>query len=146
MDNFVRETINISSPAGLTIKNLVQTKKKGSTNEDSVVYKIPCGACDKCYVGETYRGIKTRQKEHKSDLRYHRLSNALVQHVDEAGHLPNWDDMSVLCRGLTKKHRQAVEAAYIHIFDNLNGNAGKVKLSRFTAELILHDLKTRSAK
>ena len=69
-----------------------------------------------------------------------------MQHVDEAGHLPNWDDMSVLCRGLTKKHRQAVEAAYIHIFDNLNGNAGKVKLSRFTAELILHDLKTRSAK
>ena len=41
---------------------------------------------------------------------------------------------------------QAVEAAYIYNFDNINGNAGKVKLSRFTADLILQDLGTRSAK
>ena len=89
VNNFVGGTLNISSPAGLTIKNLVQTKKKKAINEESVVYKIPCGACDKCYIGETYRGIETRRKEHKSDLRYHRISNALVQHVDEAGHLRN---------------------------------------------------------
>jgi len=28
------------------------------------VYKIPCGSCDKCYIGETGEKFDTRLKEH----------------------------------------------------------------------------------
>ena len=76
---FVEGSLNISSAVGLTVKNLVQSRKKKATeNQGSVIYKIPCGACDKSYIGETFRGKDTRTKEHKSDLRHHRLSNAFV--------------------------------------------------------------------
>ena len=73
---FVEGSFNISSAVGLTVKNLVQSRKKKATeNQGSVIYKIPCGACDKSYIGETFRGKDTRTKEHKSDLRHHILSN-----------------------------------------------------------------------
>ena len=102
-----------------------------------MVYRIPCGGCGKSYIGETYRGAAKRAEEHKRDLRNHQESNAIVQHVDDEGHLPNWSGMSNLCVGLNKQNRQAAEAAFISTMSNFNGNSGKVKLSRYTAQLIL---------
>ena len=52
---------------------------------------------------ETGRGLKTRMREHKGDLRNHRVSNAFVAHVDEAGHLPDWAGATSLKKNLTKK-------------------------------------------
>ena len=134
--DFAKTALNVTCPAGLTIKNIVQRKKK-STNLDSVVYKIPCGACTKNYIGETYRGAAKRAEEHKRDLRNHQETNAIVQHVDKEGHLPNWAAMTNLCVGLNKRDRQAMEAAYISTISNYNGNSGKVKLSKYTSQLIL---------
>ena len=45
----------------------------------------------------------TWTKEHKSDVRHHRSSNAFVQHVNEAGHLPGWKGTSILCKRVTKE-------------------------------------------
>ena len=134
--SFTRGALNITSPSGSTIKDILRRKKKAS-NQNSVVYKIPCGVCEKSYIGETYRGAAKRVEEHKRDLRNHQESNAIVQHVDDAGHLPNWSAMSNLCVGLNKRNRQAVEAAFISTISNFNGNSGKVKLSKHTAQLIL---------
>ena len=134
--DFVKGTLNVTYPAGVTIKNILRRKKK-SSNQESVVYKIPCGVCEKSYIGESYRGAEKRAEEHKRDLRYHRETNAIVQHAEKEGHLPDWSAMTVLCQGLSKPHRQAVEAAYISVIDNFNGNSGKVKLSKYASYLIL---------
>ena len=136
INNFTKDTLNVTSPSGSTIKDILRRKKR-TNNQDSVVYRIPCGGCGKSYIGETYRGAAKRAEEHKRDLRNHQESNAIVQHVDDEGHLPNWSGMSNLCVGLNKQNRQAAEAAFISTMSNFNGNSGKVKLSRYTAQLIL---------
>ena len=53
-----------------SLNNMV--KVKTSQNEDTenvsgVVYKVHCNDCEKCYIGETGRMVKTRMKEHKQD-------------------------------------------------------------------------------
>ncbi|XP_067139889.1 uncharacterized protein MAL8P1.12-like [Centruroides vittatus] len=71
-------------------KNLISrlNQKQRSTNniEDkneikNVVYKIPC-TCENnsFYIGETKRTLKTRVKEHISDLKYSRLNSAFYDH------------------------------------------------------------------
>ena len=71
------------------------------------------GKCSRVYYGETGRGLKTRMREHKGDLRNHRVSNAFVVHVDEAGHLPDWAGATSLKKDFTKTQRKIVEAAFI---------------------------------
>ena len=47
----MKGTLYNSSPVGLTIKKLVESRKKKATeNQDSDICKIPCGTCDKSYV------------------------------------------------------------------------------------------------
>ena len=41
------------------------------------VYTIPC-SCDKVYIGETGRSIKTRLKEHGADIHHCRVKNSTV--------------------------------------------------------------------
>ena len=78
----------IIGDTGKKIGEMVGERKEIEKNESSVVYRIPCSGCDRAYYGETYRGLTSRLKEHKADVRYHRDTNALVNHIDEYGHLP----------------------------------------------------------
>ena len=71
------------------------------------------------YFGESGRGLPTRLKEHKADLRHHRTSNALVMHAERTDHLPNWAGATVVHTGLSKLGRRAVEAAYITAEENI---------------------------
>ena len=68
-----------------------------------------------------------------------------VQHVDVAGHLPDWNGASILCKEFQKKHRQDLEAAFISTLSTLNGSVSKVKLSRYAAQLLERDLAYRGA-
>ena len=104
-----------------------------------MVYKIPCGGCNRAYFGETGRGIEQRIKEHKADLRYHRTTNSFVMHVDTDSHLPDWGRAETLHCGLNKRNRRALEAAYIITEDNINISQGYFKLSKSVARLIRGD-------
>ena len=57
----------------------------------SVVYQVPCGSCEKSYIGETGRGMEKRLKEHKRDLRNDMDYSAFVVHAHATHHLPKWD-------------------------------------------------------
>ena len=105
-------------------------------NKISVVYQIRCGGCRKKYVGETGRRLKTRLAEHKREVREHRLSSAMVLHVEESNHLPRWEGASILqeCAG---KQLRAIEAAYIILNETTNRRAGFYTLGKCMAELAL---------
>ena len=75
--------------------------------------------------------------EHKNDLRAHRTSNALVNHVDEFGHLPKWEDAKVLHSGWNKGHRKTIEAAYITLNQSTNCREGFVNLANTAGGLVL---------
>jgi len=62
-----------------------------------VVYKIKCKNCDASYVGQTKRCLKTRIREHKSDI--NKKSGALSvisQHRLQDGHEFDWDNVIIL--------------------------------------------------
>ena len=119
--------------SGKKIGELVRPKIKRGVNENSVVYKIPCGGCDKAYYGETYRGLDKRVKEHRADVKYHRTTSAFVNHVDQAGHLPKWEDAITLEKNVSRQSRKVLEAMYIAINKNINQRTGDLKWAKITA-------------
>ncbi|XP_076029832.1 uncharacterized protein LOC143018358 [Oratosquilla oratoria] len=125
--------LEVVNDTGKRIKQLV-TPTSSITNNLSIIYKIPCGGCEKSYYGESYRGLETRIKEHKADLRHHRLSNAMVNHVEQEGHLPDWQQAEIIRKGLRKGQRKVIEALYISTNSNINQKVGNIKWTKYTAE------------
>ena len=131
--------ISVVTKTGSKIGNLVR-RSASIKNGDSVVYKIPCGTCNKMYYGESGRGLPTRLKEHKADLRHNRTSNALVIHAERTDHLPKWAGASVIHSGLSKIERRAIEAAYITTEENINTSSGFFRLANPVAKRILRSI------
>ena len=130
--------MKVAIGTGRTSGDILKRKNEPrSENTNSVVYQIPCGVCHKKYVGETGRGLKTRLAEHKRDVREHRMSNAMVLHMEESDHLPRWEGASVLRQCENKQMRRAVEAAHIRLDETTNTRTGFYTLAKCTAKLIL---------
>lgn len=67
----------------------------------------------------------TRLKEHKADIRHHRVSSGLVKHMDDKDHLPKWDEAKDLKSNLTKQQRKPAESLYItNNENNINKRTG----------------------
>ena len=66
----------------------------------------------------------------------------VVLHIDSHGHLPNWQGVEILQKGLNRSLRKTAEAAYISINKTINHREGFVNLSSITSNLIVNSLKT----
>ena len=88
--------VKLVEQTGFIISELIKGKKESADSSNSIVYKIPCKGCQKTYVGETYRGIKTRISEHKRDVKNHKITSSFVIHIEEDQHLPEWSRAEVL--------------------------------------------------
>ena len=129
----MRPSLSVVTVSGTKIGQLVKGSKPKPVNSDSVVYEIPCGACEKSYYGETGRSFKTRIREHRYDLTVNNDSSALVIHAMREGHLPNWKKAVTLHEGMTRLQRRAIEAAYISTKENINSSKGFFKMSRIVS-------------
>ena len=83
------DRLQVVSSSGMKVADATREGDNPRKNESSIVYCIPCGGCQRKYIGETNRGLMIRLKEHQSDIKFHRTSNALVQHIDIHNHLPD---------------------------------------------------------
>ena len=115
--------IKLIAKSGTKIGDLVRRKQK-TENENSLVYRVPCGGCHKSYIGESYRGLKTRLSEHKRDLKNHKLTNSMVIHAESEDHLPSWDNAKPVKTGMTKRHRKILESALIESVPCTNHRGG----------------------
>ena len=97
------------------------------------MYIASSGGCDKADYGEKYRGLEKRVKEHRADVKYHRTTSAFVNHVDQAGHLPKWEDAITLEKNVSRQSRKVLEAMYIAINKNINQRTGDLKWAKITA-------------
>ena len=63
-----------------SVKNLIHsnTKDKIPVENKSGVYQIDCNDCDKIYIGQTKRNLKTRIKEHFRNIKYKHLEKSAV--------------------------------------------------------------------
>ena len=60
-----------------------------------VVYEVPCGACNKMYVGETGRSLHERLKEHKYAVKTANMNNGIAAHAWNHQHPVDWASAKV---------------------------------------------------
>ena len=75
---------------------------------------------------ETTRGLANKMKEHRADVRHHRTSSALVNHIGKVRNLPDWNGTRVLHYGLCSNKRKVLETLYISRNRNINKRLGDV--------------------
>ena len=154
--------INAAITTGRKSGDILKSKQKSRdmNTGTSVVYQIPCRGCQKSYVGETGRGLKTRLAEHKRDVREHRVSNATygpaygevgpfapmggrfnfflkytATHEQVTRSAPPANPTTQLSKYGGKQLRRATEAAYICLMDTTNTRAGFYTLSKCAAKM-----------
>ena len=118
---------------------MVKKKKETTADTDSVVYRVPCSKCSKSYYGETYRGIKKRISEHKTDVRHHKVTSSFVMHIDKYEHLPDWEKTEVIWKGHVKAKRKIIESAVIETMPNINSKRGDFILAPILASILWDD-------
>lgn len=95
--------VNVAFKSENTIKKHFFTKLKDKTDvnlQSNVVYKIPCLECEKIYIGQTGRYLKTRMSEHRRDCRNFHINKesktALFEHVISEGHFFDFENVQVI--------------------------------------------------
>ena len=127
----------VAASSGVKIADLVMVKRPPHQLPLSDVYRVPCGGCDKSYLGETGRGfVQKRKSEHIKDIEKHELSNAFVQHEEKEKHLPRWKDAIILANGITRTRRKIYEASAIASIKNINQSPGSHELATSVADAI----------
>jgi len=118
-----------------TLRKLLVSPKDPIPTErrSGVVYQIPCGDCDKSYIGQTGRQLGERLKEHKSTAPS-RKPSAVAEHKSEAHHDIDWDSTKVLDKDDREFPRLVREAIQIRQKSpELNRDQGLELLSLYEA-------------
>ena len=86
-------------------------------------------------MGETGRGVDVRLKEHKSDVNFHRVSNAIVLHIEKYKHPPDWNGAILHEKNVKRQTRRVLEAAHIMTRNTFNSRSGFITWSPVAAKL-----------
>ena len=88
-----------------------------SLDRHNVVYMIPCQDCDKVYIGETSKTIKSRITEHKNAIKRQDPRSLPATHVTNNDHRFDWTKTTILNHADTRHARKFKEAW--HSLENL---------------------------
>ena len=106
--------------SGSKLGNLLgNPKDKVDTLEKSGIYEISCNDCDKTYIGQTRRPIKTRFKEHIAHLKYGMLDKSCVaEHMFNHNHNTHITNLKLVKQVNNIRKLDAYES--LEIFRNSN--------------------------
>ena len=91
-------------------KNRVPTDQKTHAE-----YYIPCGGCEKVYLGQTKRQFCTRLKEHQRAVsNFNSSKSAVAEHVCETSHDIAWEDPKIITTNSCYGQRLCLEAWHIN--------------------------------
>ena len=114
------------------LANKLCKNRLGTPPDNKGVYVINCAKCDKSYIGETGRDLKTRISEHKGDIKKNAKGSGIAKHVHDTGHNFDFNNAQVIfpCTNVHKRH--IVEASLIDYFGcyACNLNNGFVELDK----------------
>ena len=107
--------------SGNKIKDrLCNNKDKIEESQKSGIYRVKCESCNHIYVGQSRRAVRTRWKEHVSDVKNKNLNNAVALHYNQ-NNTHKFDERN--CSELIKTVRSeyyldAWESLYMNKFDD----------------------------
>jgi len=82
-------------------------------SETGVVYNIPCKQCDKSYIGQTSRELKTRIAEHQYAIKKRNMNNSIARHNILEGHDPDFSGAEILTKEKNTSTRVQKESWFI---------------------------------
>jgi len=89
-------------------------------SQHGVVYKITCHDCDASYIGQTKRQLRTRIKEHVSDINKKSGSPSVIsEHRLRFKHDFEWDNIKIIDNELSYQKR--IISEMVHIKKQQNG-------------------------
>ena len=92
--------INVAHKPVKTIGSILK-KPKDKFDQDlstGVVYKINCKNCEKLYIGQTSRALRSRTKEHKRAALTCDKNSLLAQHCMKNNHKFDFNNVKVIDR------------------------------------------------
>src|SRR5436190_1533465 len=98
-----------------TIRSQLTKVKPNNLDQQNknVVYKVPC-SCDRNYIGQTSRPVKTRIEEHMKKVKNKEsYGSKISEHVLETGHNIKWTDSCVLYKEQNWKKRNFAESLFM---------------------------------
>ena len=128
---FRKHNVSVAMRPVKTLKRVLVHPKDKQAKEETTecVYRIPCGNCDKTYVGETGRKFGTRLREDRTEVESksakaftrgqhaasleERNKSALTDHVSQQNHVINWPESEILDKEPDRGTRWIKEAVYI---------------------------------
>lgn len=82
--------------------------------QSNIIYRVPCGTCHCCYVGQTKQWLKNRMNQHRNEVKNNKNNGcALAQHSLETGHLFDFDNVTILDRENNYYNRLFLEMFHI---------------------------------
>ena len=96
------------------------TNNKPNVEKTKGIYKIPCKDCEKFYVGETGRGLKTRMSEHKNDIVHQKPESGVAEHTRKNDHFFDFKNAKFFHYSENIHRRQIIESAVLNKFSKLN--------------------------
>jgi len=104
-----------------SFNRFIKPHKDKNTDECSnVVYKLSCKDCDASYIGQTKRQLKTRIKEHKSNIKLDPNKISVIsEHINSFNHSFNWDNIKIL--DVEHNYFKRLTSEIIHIKEQKTG-------------------------
>lgn len=125
-NSFKKYNINVYFKSTNTLENYLFKKKDTDSIEDisNVIYQINCKCCNKIYIGETGRRLKSRIAEHKRDCRIGNQNTGLSQHSWNCDHHFDFDfkNIKILATEKNTFQRRIIESIFINKFHNITVN------------------------
>ena len=117
---FRKYDVHIAHQPSRKLRNeLCHLKDRRKVGERAgVVYRLPCGDCNACYVGETGRQVDDRMVEHQRDINNQKVNSKVFEHVNSTGHCFDFANVSILDQCNHKKVRLHLESVHTHIQSN----------------------------
>jgi len=79
------------------LNGIIKPHKDKNTMDENNVVKLLCKDCDASYVGQTKRQLKTRIKEHKSNIKLDPNKYSVVsKHIKSFNYSFDWEKVEVL--------------------------------------------------
>ena len=104
--------VNVAHKPVMTV-GFILRKPKDKFSKDlssGVIYKINCKDCDKVYIGQTSRALRSRTREHKRAIFTGDKNSSLAQHFIKNSHEFDLDDVKIIDRCSQWSKRLFLEA------------------------------------